>query len=334
VIFSQNIINLILKRVVSLYLLTLVTIFAYADDHWNIKVNGRITEDQVKLEGAVVSLIKNSRLMREVVTSGNGKFVFLLKPGNDYLIEVAKPGYASKSISFSTKNVPQEKVGAGFPEFPIEIRLFQEIDGVNMEVFDHPVGRIIYSPVADDFAVDMEYHKLIRADLAQLNRDMKAARILARKEQLQNKEELEDEELVDNSIIIYTTPIGESGNSVIPEIVVEANNHVREESVQWSDRLGVDIRTGLELLDQQRLRIREQLEHLPAMLVSANIYKDGNKEILIRIINKAELYVEYKRVTQPWGSKFYFRDGLSITSHIFKLESDLEALLQSETYIF
>jgi len=335
VIAYQNIINRIFAKTVLLCLFTLVALVAIADDEWNIKVNGRVTDDQAKIEGAVVSLIKNSRLMQEVITAGNGKFVFVLRPGADYLIEVAKPGYATKSISFSTKNVPIEKVGAGFPDFPIEIRLFQEVDGVNMEVLDHPVGKIVYSPEADDFKIDMKYHQSVKAELAQLSKDMKAAKSKARKEERLGVEEtLEQELLVDNEVKQYTTPTGVSGNSVIPEIVVEANNHVREESVQWSDRQGVELRTGLELLEEKRSRVREELGFIPASLVGVKTYMDGKKEIVIRIVHQENILIEYMRVTQPWGSKFFFKDGVSITEHLYQLESDLEGLLASKVFTF
>jgi len=325
----QNIINATFKKVAVLCLFTLLAMIVVADDDWKIKVNGRVTEDKEKLEGVVVSLINNSRLMQEIITSGNGKFVFVLKPGNDYLIEVAKPGYASKSIAFSTKNVPQENVRGGFPDFPIEIVLYQEIEGVNTAVLDNPVGKIIYSASADDFTIDMQYYKSVKADLARLNKDMKMALARAKKEQRMN-----EEELVENDNNYYTTPNGESGNSIIPEIVVEANNLVREKSVQWSDRQGVGLFTGLELLEQKRSRIREELDYLPASLVSVNTYKDGAKEILIRIVHRTDIYTEYKRVIQSWGPRFYFKDDIIITEHLFQLESDLEALLESKTFKF
>ncbi|MBL4658292.1 MAG: carboxypeptidase regulatory-like domain-containing protein [Flavobacteriales bacterium] len=329
----QNIINPLVRRTVFSCLLSFATLLAVAvsvdDDNWTIKVNGKITEDRAKLEGAVVSLIKNSRLMQEVVTSGNGKFVFVLKAGNNYEIEVSKPGYVRKSITFSTKSVPAKNVGQGFPEFPIEFVLFLEVEGVNATVLEKPVGRIFYSALTDDFTIDMEYNQSIKADINQLNKDIKYAKANARKRAYAEQRELAIIE--QNSL---STPNGASDNSIIPEIVVEANSHVREVSVQWSDRQGVEITTGIEMLYLKRQRIREELEHLPAMLVSINTYKDGRKEILVRIVSVESLLVEYKRVTQPWGSKFYFKDGGSITEHIFKLESDLEALLQSDAFVF
>ena len=326
----QNIINLAYRKAAVLCLFSLLAFVAVADDDWKIKVNGRVTEDKEKLEGAVVSLINNSRLIQEVITSGNGKFVFVLKPGNDYLIEVAKPGYASKSITFSTRNVPEENIQNGFPDFPIEICLFQEIEGINTAVLDNPVGKIRYSAGSDDFTIDMDYHRSVKADLARLSKEMKTALSRARKEEDIDRKE----QIAENSNNTYTTPNGESGNSMIPEIVVEANNFVSEESTQWSDRQGVALFTGLELLDQQRSKIRAELEYLPGSLVSVDTFRDGEKEVLIRIVHRADIYTEYKRVTQPWGAKFFFKDNTSITEHLFHLESDLEALLESKTFRF
>ena len=311
-------------------LLSLVTLITVADDDWKIKVNGRVTEDTEKLEGAVISLVNNSRLIQEVITSGNGKFIFVLQPGNDYLIEVAKPGYASKSITFSTKNVPEENIRDGFPDFPIEICLFQEIEGVNMAVLGNPIGKIRYSAGSDNFTIDMDYHRSVKADLTRLHKQMKTALARARKEESIYRKG----QLAENGNNINTTPNDESDNSMIPEIVVEANNFVSEESIQWSDRQGVALFTGLELLDQKRSRIREELHYLPGSLVSVETFRDGEKEVLIRIVHRADIYTEYKRVTQPWGSKFFFRDNTIITEHLFHLESNLEALLESKVFRF
>ena len=96
----------------------------------------------------------------------------------------------------------------------------------------------------------------------------------------------------------------------------------------------MDIKTGLDLLQQKRKRIREELGHVASSLVAVKLIRDGDKEILIRIVHQEDIYTEYKRVTQPWGSKFFFKDGMAITEHLFKLESDLEALLESKVFKF
>ena len=81
------------------------------------------------------------------------------------------------------------------------------------------------------------------------------------------------------------------------------------------------------MLDLKRKKIKEQLSEVSGSLVSIETFFEGRKEIMIRIIKKDATKIEYKRVTQPWGPRFYFKDGTSITKHIFQLESDVDGLL-------
>ncbi|HIA12115.1 MAG TPA: carboxypeptidase regulatory-like domain-containing protein [Flavobacteriales bacterium] len=135
---------------------------------WEIGVDGKVTKNGVALGGALVSLKINSKEEAKIKTTGNGKFIFLLQPDNTYIIEISKPGLVSKSIEFSTKNVPDDKVGKGFPPFPILIELFEEIEGLDIAFLEEPIGKIRYYDKADNFDYDESYTKPIQARLKRL----------------------------------------------------------------------------------------------------------------------------------------------------------------------
>lgn len=316
-----------MNRLIFSFMLMLLALSSNADETWVLLVDGRVTSDNEKLEGAVVSLIKNTRITQEIVTMDDGHFVFVLKPENEYVIEVSKKGYVSKSIYFSTRNVPEEILYTLLdPEFPVEITLFRELEGLNASVLNEPVGRIIYSPKLDDFVVDINYAKKIQSELRQLSRDLK----------LGNKEmdKLATYKKKDKTIDLDSFADEQSGhfnNMDIAEVVISAEKN-RIKDVENEN--GLNIITGLILLDSKRKELKEQLACVAGRLVSIETFFEGQKEILIRIINKDATIIEYKRVTQPWGTKFYFKDGTSITEHIFQLESDVEGLLKSRMLKF
>ncbi len=294
---------------------------SYADENWVLMVDGRVTSDNEKLKGAVVSLMKNTRIVQEIVTREGGQFVFVLKPDNEYVIEVSKKGYVSKSIYFSTSNVPEEILYTLLdPEFPVEITLFREMEGLNTSVLNEPVGRIVYSPKLDDFIVDLDYAKKIQPELRQLARDIKVG-----------KQELDNLAVANTSDKTAAIGFGTGTQSVnfdngdIEEVVISAEKNAMQ-GVEPEYRL--EIITGLSLLDLKRKKIKEQLSEVSGSLVSIETFFEGRKEIMIRIIKKDVTKIEYKRVTQSWGPRFYFKDGTSITKHIFQLESDMEGLLK------
>ncbi len=142
--------------------------FASNQSKWEIGVDGKVTKNGLPLGGALVSLKINSKVEAKIKTTGNGKFVFLLQPDNTYIIEISMTGLVSKSIEFSTKNVPENKVGKGFPPFPILIDLFEKIEGLDIAFLEKPIGKIRYYEKSDNFDYDESYTKPIQARLKRL----------------------------------------------------------------------------------------------------------------------------------------------------------------------
>ena len=53
-------------------------------------------------------------------------------------------------------------------------------------------------------------------------------------------------------------------------------------------------------------------------------YMDGQKKITKRIVIKEGRGDIYKKVLQPWGQAFYFKNNLSITKFLFETETDVD----------
>ena len=139
---------------------------------------GNITENNKKLPGAVVSLYANGSLLTSVTSSG-GKYELTLELGVDYMVTYTKPGFITKRIEFNTKNVPADRAKNPFSDFPIDIDLFPEIPGTDIDkVLMQPIGKIAYDKDYDkvgDFVSDDAYHQSIQSLLDKIEQARKDA---------------------------------------------------------------------------------------------------------------------------------------------------------------
>ncbi len=124
-----------------------------------IKLN---IEDGNFAETSVV--VKNSTTGETNTVPGAAKFDLDLKVNCDYVISFSKPGYITKKIQLNT-SAPADRISQGFYPFNFEVNLFKQYDGVNIVVFNQPVGKISYNRLIDDFDYDTDYTKQIQSAL-------------------------------------------------------------------------------------------------------------------------------------------------------------------------
>ncbi|HWY97645.1 MAG TPA: hypothetical protein VNY36_01055, partial [Bacteroidia bacterium] len=144
----------------------------------SIRVYGNVTENNKKLPGAVITLYANGSLLKTVV-SDNGKYELNLELGVDYVITYTKPGFITKRIEFNTKNVPPDRAKNLFSDFPIDIDIFPEVPGTDIDkVLMQPIGKILFDKNYEkvgDFQSDEAYHRSIQNALDQIEAARKDA---------------------------------------------------------------------------------------------------------------------------------------------------------------
>ncbi|NNM95692.1 MAG: carboxypeptidase regulatory-like domain-containing protein [Bacteroidia bacterium] len=134
---------------------------------WAIEVKGAVTENSRKLPGAVITVYAGGSAVN-TINSSDGRFDFNLSSGTDYMISFTKAGYITKQISFSTKNVPAERVSHGFDPYTSisEVDIFPLMTGGNFEarleqLLQQPIAKVAYSPTLNggkgDFTYDADY---------------------------------------------------------------------------------------------------------------------------------------------------------------------------------
>jgi len=176
----------------------------FAASKWNIEVKGIVTEKGEQLRGAVISLYADSTL-KSSITADSGEFDFTLQPDTDYMLTFTKPGYITKCISFSTKNVPAARAKLGFSPYDIEISIYKKIDGVDVNPLQQaPLAMVRYDPDLNngDFAYDEKYMKSIKPFLSILDYEMKQS---VKRAQQDKQDAMKNDQLKRQQLIIYAT---------------------------------------------------------------------------------------------------------------------------------
>ena len=138
---------------------------------WTLVINGRTMEGTARLDKTIITLNKNGAFEKKSRAAANGKFALTLSPDNSYTIVVGKTGYVSKIVAVSTKDVPQDKIGKGFPAFELDIILFKDMEGLDTDILKKPIGKIRYYSKGNFFNYDEAYTKSVRAQLMKLTKE-------------------------------------------------------------------------------------------------------------------------------------------------------------------
>eukprot|EP01029_Cantina_marsupialis_P003620 TRINITY_DN1353_c0_g2_i6.p1 TRINITY_DN1353_c0_g2~~TRINITY_DN1353_c0_g2_i6.p1 ORF type:complete len:904 (-),score=147.72 TRINITY_DN1353_c0_g2_i6:5828-8449(-) len=126
-------------------------------------VFGKVLIENGSIDNTKLTILKNAEKYETKSIENNGKFSCDLDFGNDYILEFSKEGFVTKKVSISTF-VPDDVLSrdSQFPPFRFKISLFPAYEGLDMSIFDQPMGMIMYDKEIDDFAYDMEYDAQIR----------------------------------------------------------------------------------------------------------------------------------------------------------------------------
>ena len=358
-----------------LFLFSTSVAFSDGDADWHIAVDGIITKEDQKLKGAIVTLVNLENypeVTRSIVTPGNGKFIFILKPDKEYLIIASKTGHVTKKILFSTKNVPDGRVSKEFTYFPIEISLFEDIEGLNISILKNPIGKITYNDKINDFDVDKDYAKSIHAQVLTLQKELQAIRKkaisderIAMKRLVKAKEASERElarnrkkgiKRLENTVRETAARENSAKEAVVIEmiratsykipVVTEKVNLTKDAKNMALPSLPRETEKTINLKTEHKFNnkvapisvvsstrnelIKSEFRSLLAMEYPEGVTEEsiieGNIKIIKRIVIQDGHAVEYNKVTHPWGGVFYFKNGKSITKHIFDLETNTDLL--------
>ncbi|MFA8437097.1 MAG: hypothetical protein ACEPOZ_21530, partial [Marinifilaceae bacterium] len=154
--------RILIRLQILLLILSLLSI-DLANAQGKYTVFGRVIVEDGNLEGTSISLFKDAERAETQEVDRNGKFEYKLEFGHEYVLSFSKNGFVTKKVSISTY-VPDEILqrDSQFPPFKFKVSLFPAYEGIDLSVFDQPMGMITYDPELDDFDYDKEYDSQIR----------------------------------------------------------------------------------------------------------------------------------------------------------------------------
>ena len=161
----------LVKKLVIAFVLLLVSTVSYGQ--WSLDVVGTVKKEETnkRFEGVTITIKKNGSVWKTITSESSGKFQAALEPDGVYLIEFSRPGHVTKRIEFSTKNVPPDDAKYGF-EFPMEMNLFEKIDGLDVSILNKPIAKVAFNPATGYMDYDPEYTKSIKNELDRLKDEL------------------------------------------------------------------------------------------------------------------------------------------------------------------
>jgi hypothetical protein len=96
--------------------------------------------------------------------TGEKNMKLKLEYGNEYLLSFGKEGYITKQILFNT-SLPEGIDTTALEPYKIGVRIFKQYEGVNIVIYNQPVGFIHFIPEDEGFGYDTDYTKSILSEL-------------------------------------------------------------------------------------------------------------------------------------------------------------------------
>jgi len=128
-----------------------------------LSIHGSVREKETtsKMDGVSIIITKDGVEFTTEYSSSNGKFDFELPLGYRYNLKFTKKDYVHKIIQFDSKNIPAEDMEGGF-DYPLEITLFKMVEGMNMAIFDQPIGKAKFDSEKNAIEFDHDYTAIMQ----------------------------------------------------------------------------------------------------------------------------------------------------------------------------
>lgn len=136
-----------------------------------LEVPVKVDVENGKVDDVLIKLMKNGKTIFS--QSSVSKLKLRLNFNSNYTIVFTKPGYITKSVEFDTK-APADHIADGFDPYKIGVKLFKQYDGINITVYNQPVGKIRFDKDLDEFNYDTDYSKSILSALKETEEKLQA----------------------------------------------------------------------------------------------------------------------------------------------------------------
>lgn len=132
----------------------------------SLEIKGYVYEKNEKVDGALVKLFQNNKVVQMVKTKSS-KFQFILFSDMLYMVEISKDGAVTERIQISTEEKTQFG-GKYLYEFKVDLMSLSKFEGVDISNLDFPTALIKYDIDEGEYMHDAAYGKQVKAELKKL----------------------------------------------------------------------------------------------------------------------------------------------------------------------
>jgi len=268
------------------YLAALLTPILTIAQSFEVEIEGRIIQGEKKCENASVVLYRGNQIIDKQFTGNNGKFNFKVISGDDYTVKAFKKGLVGKKVTISTRYVSNNTAIRGW-----QIILPEYIKGIDISVFENPVGKIFFDTIQRKFAFNKFYEDSIKNALNNYERDM----IIQRKKIAYNNVESKqfDEKSQNKEKELTFEEPEETDN--LDELTASRSTSGKPDSGEATKF----IRPGGWLVET---------------------FSAENCKITRYVYSSETKHVEFRKIEHRWGT-IYKKDGKDISEYLFLKET-------------
>lgn len=301
------------KHLKSLFVVLLVLFVIVHKLSAQFIVAGKIKIENGKLDGTRIIVTKNG-VEERTVSAKTGRFVFDLEYNSDYIFTYQKRGYVTKSISINT-TVTELRAKDGFDPFEYKVSLFPEEKGKEAFVFDQPVAHIRFDKELDEFDYDTDYAKSVKEAQEKAEEEMADRETELEKQRqassLASKEEAKEapqrkaparkpaERTRKREVEQYTA-------RAAPRAAQPQPTAAREEEIA-TPRTDAFKQQWVSNLAKQYPDLRKE-----------EYFEEDRRKITEVVVNLNGDVSRYRKVVQPWGVTYYFKNDVSISAGQFR----------------
>lgn len=129
------------------------------------QVNDLITGEG--LAGALVRVYKDGEVQHRLHTGANGSYSIRLENNGHYVLRFSLPGHVTKCFAVSTHG-PAWQGDNRTAELEVGILLFPPVDGLDLGLFDLPLGLARFQPMTGLIGWNGEYEGRVRPEAFRL----------------------------------------------------------------------------------------------------------------------------------------------------------------------
>lgn len=133
-----------------------------------LRVKGVVTDldSRQPLQGVFVRVFRNGKVVDQFHTGADGHYNVRLENGGELALRFSMPGRVSKCFSVDTHG-PEWEGDTKVVAVDIEMTLFERVPGVDLSVFDMPMGRARFTPMTGYLKWDKTYEDWISPKVAE-----------------------------------------------------------------------------------------------------------------------------------------------------------------------